>query len=402
MSQDYSGLRVLLIDDQAHVRRFVRDQLGTNGITDVTEASSGREGLQAVTAPGVAFDLILCDLRMPEMDGIETIRAMANMGLRTSVAILSVENERVIESAGMLARLGGLNLVGEVPKPLTPEKLEGLLERVTNQSAPAPAPSAPTVSEAEVAAAVAAGAFTLVYQPRVHMRNGVSILAEATTQWAHPALGTLASTVFLPVIERSPETLAAFTTWQIREAIAACGRWTADGHELGVAINLRPAVLSQLDLPDVIERTAAEHRVPNGRVTVEVAESRLGADLAPMVDVAARLRIKRIRVALDEYTGAQQGVQDILKLPFNEIVLAASCVDGCSTSAASRAVVEAGLAVARSLKLTTAAVGISRRTDWNLLAELGCDSGQGNFIARAMPEVGLGIWAAQWVMQREA
>jgi CheY-like chemotaxis protein len=128
MSTDYSGLSVLVIDDQQHVRKFIRDQLNTFGIEKIEEATSGRAALQVVTQPGVVFDLILCDLRMPDMDGIETIRTMADIGVRTAVAILSVEDERVIESAGLLAKLGGLRLVGEISKPLTSTKLESLLD----------------------------------------------------------------------------------------------------------------------------------------------------------------------------------------------------------------------------------------------------------------------------------
>ena len=74
------GLRVLLIDDQSHVRTWVRNVLLGFGITDVVDAGNGRDALAAVTEPGSWFDLIFCDLRMPERDGVETIRSFAALG----------------------------------------------------------------------------------------------------------------------------------------------------------------------------------------------------------------------------------------------------------------------------------------------------------------------------------
>ncbi len=399
MTAGYSGLRVLVVDDQQHVRKFVRDQLSSFGVTEVEEASSGRAALAAVTAPGSAFDLILCDLRMPDMDGIETIRTMASMGLQCTVAILSVEDERVIESAGLLATLGGLRLVGEISKPLTAEKLESLLRRTIEDSLPAPA-RAPDVPFAELADAIERESLELLFQPRVVMRTGVCVGAEAIVRWTHPVYGPLGGETLLPIIERSKETLAAYTMQTLRRAIASCARWQADGHEMGVSIDLSPTVLGQLDLPEFIESVAREHDVAPAGITIEIAESTMPADLATMVDVAARLRIKGFRLSLGEFTGTHSGMQEVLKMPFNELRLAADCVDGCADTDGKRAVVEAGLALARSLKLSTVAVGIRRRPDWALLDELGCEVAQGNFLAHAMPEMGLGIWVTQWTMQR--
>ena len=111
---DRTALNVLVIDDQSHVRSWVRTVLKNAGLTNVTEASDGAKALAAVTQPGAWFDLILCDLRMPERDGIETIRAFAALGLESAIAIMSVEEERVIETAGMLAEVQGLRLLGTV------------------------------------------------------------------------------------------------------------------------------------------------------------------------------------------------------------------------------------------------------------------------------------------------
>lgn len=399
MANDYSTLSVLVVDDQQHVRQWIRGVLSTLGVERVTEAKDGRAALQAVTEPGAAFDLILCDLRMPDMDGIETIRTMASMGLQCAVAILSVEDERVIESAGLLATLGGLNLVGAVSKPLTIEKLEPVLQRAS--SAIQPQPVTPLdVDERELGEAFAGGQMEVYYQPKIEMKSGECSGAEAIVRWNHPRFGLLGTHVLMPLIDNFPTHMAQFTTLTLRTTITACGRWRADGRDLGVSVNLSPLVFSQLDLPETIEAVAFEHNVLPSSVTIEIAESKLSDDVAPIIDVAARLRIKGFRLALDDFTGRHSAIDELLKIPFNELKIDASFVDGSSETASKRAVVEAGLAIARGLKMGSVALGVAKRTDWNLLAELGCDAAQGNFVAHPMVESGLDVWVAQWMMHR--
>lgn len=398
MTSDYSGLSVLVVDDQQHVRKYIRDQLAMFGVSGIEEASSGRAALQTVTQPGVSFDLILCDLRMPEMDGIETIRTMASMGMRSAVAILSVEDERVIESAGLLAKLGGLRLVGELSKPLTHDKLEAVLKHTTATVEPA-SPSAPIISEKDLRAALDASALEIHYQPKITMRSGTCVGAEAMPRWTHPVHGLVTSDDLMPVAEHSRDLLTRLTTMTLTEAISACGRWQASGHEVGVAINLSPRVLEQLNLPEYVEKLARDNGVPPARITIEVAEHNLGTDLATMIDVAARLRIKGFRLSLDEFTGKQSGISDVLRLPFNELKLSRECVVGVAGSADKRAITQAGLALAHNLRVSTVATGISARPDWDLLLELGCEICQGNFIAHPMPEMGLGIWLTQWMIR---
>lgn len=400
MAADYSTLNVLVIDDQQVARQWVRGVLGSLGIEQVVEASSSHQALQAVTERGAKFDLILVDLRMPGKDGIETIRMLASMGLQCAVAILSIEDERVIESAGLLATLRGLNLVGAVSKPLNVEKLEQILKRTTEVIKPKGAASL-EFTEIELGDALARGDVEVYYQPKIHMWSGECVGAEATVRWMHPRHGLLSDDVIVPMAERSPALLAQLTTLTFQQAITTCARWHSDSRDIGVAINLSPLAFSNLELPDVLEAVALEHNLLPGRVTIEVAEATLPDNLAMMVDIATRLRIKGFRLALDHFTGKHSAVKEILEIPFNELKLDGAFVDGCSEAPGKRAVVEAGLAIARNLKLSTVAVGVTQRPDWDLLAQLGCEVAQGRFIAHPMTEMGFGIWLPQWMMHKQ-
>lgn len=231
--------RVLVVDDQSHVRSWVRMVLRTMGITDVTEAADGRDALTAVTQPGKSFDLILCDLRMPERDGIETIRAFGALGLESAIVIMSVEEERVIETAGTLAEVQGLRMLGIISKPLTAEKLQPILTRMRevprqHRTDAAAAPGR------DFANAFARAELLFLYQPKVWMRTGKFAGAEALVRWKHPELGLFQPASFVPAMDGHDEYGAALIDFSLKEAIACSGRWHQAGRELRVAITRSP------------------------------------------------------------------------------------------------------------------------------------------------------------------
>jgi len=395
---DPASLKVLIVDDQSHVRKWVRGVLDHAGVEDVSEAADGREALAAVTKPGARFDLILCDLRMPERDGIETIRAFASLGLDSAIAIMSVEEERVIETAGMLVEVQGLHLLGTVAKPLTDDKLRALFDRM-REGPPRRPDEAGMATASDLANAFARDEFRLVYQPKVWIRSGKFAGVEALVRWRHPTLGLLNPRSFLSLMKDGGEPSASLADFSLREAIACAGRWREAGRELRVAINLTARSFDRLDFPERVNAICLEHRVEPEWITLELRETDVAPDAVRLVDVATRLRLKGFTLAIDDFGTGQSGIAMLQRLPFNELKIDREFVDGCSQSTAHRSVVEASLALARSLKMVSVAEGVQHRPDWDLVSQLGCDVAQGYFIARPMSEEGLEAWAMQWTMR---
>jgi EAL domain-containing protein (putative c-di-GMP-specific phosphodiesterase class I) len=395
---DVAALKVLIVDDQSHVRNWVRTVLKGAGVKEIVEAGDGGQALSAVTQPGAWFDLILCDLRMPERDGIETIRAFAALGLESAIAIMSVEEERIIETAGMLAEVQGLRLLGTVAKPLTREKLDVLFRKMS-EGAPHEAQDAKLAPEADLANAFIRQELQLVYQPKIWMRTGKFAGVESLVRWKHPALGLFQPSSFVPQIEGSEALSASLTDFSLRESIACVGRWREAGRELRMAINLSARAFEALDLPERANAICLEHRVEPEWITLELTETYVARDAVRLIDVATRLRLKGFTLSIDDFGTGQSGLSKLQKLPFNELKIDRQFVNGCSQSTTQRSVVEASLALARSLKMVSVAEGVQYRPDWDLLNQLGCDVMQGYFIARPMSEEGLEAWAMQWMMR---
>ncbi len=392
-----SSLRVLVIDDLEEVRDQHRLILRNAGITETAEASDGHAAIALLTDPANQFDLILCDLQMPRLDGVETIRALSYLGVQGAVAVLSVENEQVMAGAGFLAEAHGLRFIGSVAKPLTREKLDEILQRMREpqiREATGSAPRCPTA--ADVARGLDDDEFAFFYQPQLHMESGQLYGVEALLRWRHPARGLLTADTFMPTVHASNALLVRVTDLILDRAAAFAARWRAMGRREPVAVNVPGAAMEILEFPERLEALAAKLDLPHDMLRVEVSEQELAADPMLIVDVAARLRLKRFGVSIDQFGGSEFGLQHLAHMPVNEVKLMRAIVHGCATAPARQAVLDAALMVAEHRGMTVVAEGVRHRTDWEYLKTAGCDAGQGNYVVRPLGEDMLEEWVERW------
>ncbi|HVZ50253.1 MAG TPA: EAL domain-containing response regulator [Gemmatimonadaceae bacterium] len=391
----FGALRVLVIDDQEHVRKWARRVLSSLGVTLVSEAEDGQAALAVVTTPGMHFDLILCDLKMPRTDGIELIRAFSAMRLESAVVLLSMEPERVLETSALLAEEQGLRVLGAVGKPLTVEKLAPLLRSVIGGGTPS-ATSAKVYPREDIRDALLAGALHLLYQPKIAMSTGRIAGVEALARWKHPQFGPVGPDVFVAMCEESPSLGDWLLDFVLRESFAFSQRARESGLDLDVAINVHARAFDNIALPEKVEAVAREAGVSPDRVTLEITERSVAEDAIRMLDVATRLRLKGFNLAIDDFGTGHSGLAQLRRLPFNQLKIDRQFVHGSAESSTKRSVVEASVALARNLKMTSVAEGVQQRPEWDLLQQLGCEEMQGFFTGRPMTEEGFAAWATQW------
>jgi EAL domain-containing protein (putative c-di-GMP-specific phosphodiesterase class I)/FixJ family two-component response regulator len=391
----YADLRVLVIDDQEHVRKWVRRVLKGLGIAHVTEAEDGSSALARVTAPGAAFDLICCDLKMPNTDGIELIRAFSALRLDTAVVLLSMEPERVLETSALLAEEQGLRVLGALAKPLTSEKLEPLLASITASKKTPPQPAA-EVSRDRIRDVLQGGTLHLLYQPKISMSSGRMTGVEALARWRHAEYGVVSPDIFVAMCEETSHLGDWLLDFTLREALAFSVRANETGMDLDVAVNVHAGALDDIRLPDRVEALAKTVGASPNKITFEITERSVAQDAVRMLDVATRLRLKGFNLAIDDFGTGHSGLSQLRRLPFNQLKIDRQFVHGSTESSSKRSVVEASIALARNLQMTSVAEGIQRRPEWDLLQSLGCEEMQGFFTARPMTEDGLSAWSAQW------
>lgn len=387
---------VLVIDDDEFVRGVLSRQLAVLGAR-VTAAHDGDSARQALREQD-RFDIVLCDLKMPGVDGIELLRDFALAHGGAALVLMSSCDARTLAAVEQLARARDVPLLGCVAKPIGTQTLKTLLQRFEEQGAAPPA--APAVGDAievtpeELRAALAAGQIDVYIQPKVDLETGRLAGAEALARWLKPDGTVVTPEAFLGVAERAG-LMDDLTNVVLRQALGACGAWQAQGLRTSIAINISASCLERLDLPERVAAEARRHGVSPDQVILEVTETGVMKDIARSLDVVTRLRLRGFRLAVDDFGVGYSSLERLRHFPFTELKLDRAFVDGAARNPELRSIAESSIQLARSLRLHTCAEGVETRADLEVMRALGCDLVQGYFLGRPMPKAQLPDWVAR-------
>jgi signal transduction histidine kinase/EAL domain-containing protein (putative c-di-GMP-specific phosphodiesterase class I)/DNA-binding response OmpR family regulator len=384
---------VLLVDDDPVVIRHMSAMLTFGlSIADVLTASNGRQAADLLAARDGAIDVVICDLEMPEMDGVELIRSLGSTGFHGGVILMSGAEAKVLSTVGTLAGIQGLHVLGEVQKPVGPAQMTALLARFESEVAPQRDRRAVEEITADaIREGIAQGEFEVWFQPKVDAVTLAPVGVEALARWVRGRAIHVAPDRFIVAAERLgliPELSRAL----VDAALAGAARLAAQGAGLTVAINISRRMLDDLALPDWISaRTHAAGLTPQA-VVLEVTETGLSEDLTRALDVLTRLRLKGFGLSIDDFGIGYSSFEQLGRVPFTELKLDRSFVSrGCDDPAA-RAILEGSMGMARKLGLTTVAEGVETVEDLELIRSLGCDRVQGYLIARPLQLEELLTW----------
>ncbi|HEY3286069.1 MAG TPA: EAL domain-containing response regulator [Gemmatimonadaceae bacterium] len=388
-------MKIFVIDDEPFALRLVSRQLQTLGFSEVTTHEHAMAAVRALEADVHAAELILLDLQMPEMDGIEFVRHLARLKYSGGLILVSGEDDRILQTASTLAKAHALDVRGAMNKPVAPDRLRALVE------APAPAPKAPpraprkTYGPQEIARAIDGGELVNHYQPKVELATGKVVGVETLVRWQHPQDGLVYPDQFIGVAEEH-RLIDALTRVVLLAALRQARAWLDEGSAIVVAVNVSMDNLAALDFPDFVEGALRDAGVSNRQLVLEVTETRLMTNVVMALDILTRLRLKHIGLSIDDFGTGHSSLAQLRNIPFDELKIDRGFVHGADRDASARAIVEASLGMARQLGLTTVAEGVEVFTDWQQMRAAGCDIAQGYFIARPMPAETFNTWHAGW------
>ena len=177
--------------------------------------------------------------------------------------------------------------------------------------------------------------------------------------------------------------------------------WSAAGRGLDVAVNVAVASLSSLDFPDRLATLAAAAGFPLERLVLELSASRLPVDAPAKLDIMSRLRLKGVRLSIDEFGTGFANLTQLRDMPFSELKIDRRFVCGAAGDASRRAIVQAALALARELDVQAVAEGLDALDDLACLRALGCPLGQGALVAGPMPASDIAPWLEAWPERRD-
>jgi EAL domain-containing protein (putative c-di-GMP-specific phosphodiesterase class I) len=377
---------VLAVDDESDFLDLIV-QIGHGVGCDVITANTAAAFREQLSRRQPA--LILLDLQMPGMDGIEALRYLARQSVAAGILLASGMDQRVLASARQLGESLGLKMLGTLQKPAMLEDIEALLAQHMRPDE--------RLSVDDLRRGIDEHELTVHYQPKV-IRAAADwqvSSAEALVRWRHPRLGLLYPAEFLPLAEQSG-LIVAITDFVLTDAIRQIGHWRQLGLRLSAAVNLSPRLVQDLEFPDRLGRLLQEFDVSADQLMLEVTEAASLHDPELVMDIFTRLRVRGIGLSLDDFGTGLSSLTQLYKMPFNEVKIDAALVADVLQAKPAATVVRAIIDLAHSLSLTVCAEGVETAAAFEFLERAGCDALQGEFIAAAMPageiESFIGMW----------
>ena len=390
-----SALSVMVVEDHGFQRRMALRLLAELGVTDVHQAADGAGALSQLDDLERVPDVVLVDLDMPGMDGIEFIGHVAQRRLARAVVVVSALDAALLNTVQTMAHAYGLRVLGSVEKPLTLDKLAAALGDYTHGPHDDADDEPIEISASSIREALAAGEIGPWYQPQVEFGNGRVVGVEALARWTRPDGHVVPPAHFVGLLEREG-LLEALTDHMLTQACRDKRRWDAQGLRLTLSVNVSPTSLTLNSAADRYQRLVEAEGVDPTEVILEITESSVMADAARGLGVMARLRLKGFGLSIDDFGTGWSSLAQLSQVPFTELKIDQGFVSGAHRQPRKRAVVEASLDLARKLDLKVVAEGVESIDDWQMLAELGCGIAQGALVSLPVPPSRLPEVVAHW------
>lgn len=394
--------QLLIIDDDPAVAGFLTEVGRQCGFETI--AAQRRSECEACFEAGHP-QIIILDLLMPEIDGVELLRWLAEQQTKAGILLVSGMDVRVLNTALTLGKELRLKMLGTLQKPMRIKELESVLQKVAQQYASLidktepgrkkPTQQfAPSTSEDDLRAAIEQRELINHYQPQITFDNKINGV-EALVRWQRPGTGLVPPMEFIPLAERSG--LIGPLTWVVLETgLKDLAAWNTQGLNLLFSINIAPVLLDDLELPDKIAECVSKYSIKPSSLVLEITESGAMQNAAKSMDILSRLRLKGFALSMDDFGTGYSSLVQLHRLPFSELKIDRSFVHEIERSKEAQTIVRISIDLARNLGLTTCAEGVETEQALRLLDEYGCTHAQGYYISKPIPAMDIPVWINNW------
>ena len=238
--------------------------------------------------------------------------------------------------------------------------------------------------------------FVLYFQPKVNMRTGALVGAEALIRWLHPERGLLPPAMFLPVIEDHPLAIE-LGEWVIDQALVHQQESQTLGLDIPVSVNIGALQLQQADFVDRLCDILAKHpQVKPSRLELEVLETSALQDIAQVSQVLHACMELGIVCALDDFGTGYSSLSYLKRLPAQILKIDQSFVRDMLDDPDDLAILDGVLGLSTAFRRQPIAEGVETIEHGIMLLQLGCDLAQGYGVARPMPAGDMVAWSRRW------
>jgi predicted signal transduction protein with EAL and GGDEF domain len=239
--------------------------------------------------------------------------------------------------------------------------------------------------------AVRANELELHFQPQVALAGARPVGVEALLRWKHLTAGNVPPPNVIGIAERTG-LIGALTFWIMNAAMRQCADWQREGLELRMAINLSTSILSDRELPAIVDQCLKTWGVLAETVTLEIPESSMIADAEKSAALLTRLKAVGVALAIDDFGSGFTSLGHLRRFPLDELKIDRPFVAGLLSDKGDAALVRSAIDVGRNFGLRVLAEGVEALAVGKALEKLGCELAQGHAYGAAMPAAQLVEW----------
>ncbi|HFD87988.1 MAG TPA: EAL domain-containing protein [Gammaproteobacteria bacterium] len=341
--------------------------------------------------------LVILDLIMPEKDGIEVLRSLAELNADLGIILVSGCDDSILHAAHRLARESSLNVLSSLHKPIRAAELRQVLSSPTAREImnKEVSDASADFSRRELFQAIHDNELILHYQPKLEISNRKLVGFEALVRWQHPSAGLVPPDHFIPLAERY-DIIDQLTDWVLRQVLLQLTGCQVDGRRLCVAINLSVKTLTDLSLPESLSQLVRDRFLDPSCIVLEITESALMERVTTVLDILTRLRMKGFSLSIDDFGTGYSSLVQLHRIPFTELKIDRSFIGVMKDDVEARAIVESCILLGKKMGMRIVAEGVEDQVTWEMLEQMGCDVAQGFLIARPMPYEQMMEWLQRY------
>ena len=334
--------------------------------------------------------LLVLDLSMPEMDGVQVMRELVEVNNTPALILVSGHDKAVLHSAEKLGRAQGLDIVASLTKPISLNSLESAIKKYIKrlelkESIFTTVVNAPSeIPPSELLQAIENNQLLLHYQPKICMETSSIVGVEALVRWNHPERGLIYPDQFIKLSE-THGWIGKLTHNVIQMSVTQSEHWLSIGMNIPISVNISADNITSLSLPEQLAQMLYEKKLNPSNLVLEITESVLMGELVTSLDILTRMRIKGIGLSIDDFGTGYSSLSLLHKIPFTELKIDRSFVGSMLEDTEAMAIVKTCIMLGHELNMNVVAEGVETQGHWDALQKMGCDVAQGYLISRPVP-----------------
>jgi EAL domain-containing protein (putative c-di-GMP-specific phosphodiesterase class I) len=370
-----------ILDDEPDIRALIAHIVG---ITGFTARSFGRAAPLLMALTESAPEIIILDLSLGDTDGVDVMRSLAASRYGGAILLISGRHDpKIIQEVLRIGSHHGLKMLPFLQKPFRLQEFQERLRLLDPQPVTDP-------NDANFENALRNNQLELWYQPKLSLKSNKLCGAEALIRMRHPTRGILGPAAFLPP---SGDPLHhALADFVIRRALTDWLFFESNKVTTKLAINMP---ISIFETPTFVSnlRRYLPNRPDFPGLIIELTEDEVISDPGLAREIAIQLKLYNIGVAIDDFGSGHATWEQAQMLPFTELKIDRSKVDGCSWTPQLYRECRGIVDLAHRLEMIAVAEGIENKRDLEALTEMGCDAAQGFALGKPMSRDDFALWA---------